>query len=105
MVGACAPATRPRAGQFAQRSAHRESSRRPAVERIPAHDGLGRRPIEDKRTLNSHLNRSTSQQLNAAFSGAASCAHFSLMPVRLGPFYVASLLAPFSFLIPNSSFL
>src|SRR5438876_7245993 len=105
MVGARAPATRPGSGQFAQRSARRKSPQRPAVERIPAHHGPGRRPIEDKRTLNSHLNRSTSQQLNAAFSGAASRGHFSLMPVRLGPFYVASLLAPFSFLIPNSSFL
>src|SRR5207247_10517318 len=46
MAGACAPATRPGSGQFAQRSAPTESPRRPALECIPAHDGLGRRSIE-----------------------------------------------------------
>jgi len=46
MAGACAPATRPGSGQFAQRSAPTESPRRPALERFPAHDGPGRRPIE-----------------------------------------------------------
>src|SRR2546423_12712186 len=46
MVGACAPATRPGSDRFAQRSAPPESLRRPALERVPAHDGPGRRPIE-----------------------------------------------------------
>src|ERR1700738_1498820 len=51
MVGARAPATRPRSGRFARRSPPGKSPQRPAVERIPAHDGFGRRPIENKQTL------------------------------------------------------
>src|SRR5436190_19427760 len=58
MVGARAPATRPRPGQFAQGSAPRKSLSRPALERIPPHYGPGRRAIEDKRTLKSHRHSS-----------------------------------------------
>src|ERR1700726_2735597 len=54
MVGACAPATRPGSGRFAQRSAPRESPRRSALERVPPHHGPRRRPTEDPHTLNSH---------------------------------------------------
>jgi len=46
MVGARTPATRSRSGRFAQRSAPNQSPRRPALERIPANDGPGWRPIE-----------------------------------------------------------
>src|SRR5260370_42503817 len=58
MVGASTPATRPRSGQFAQRSAPRKSQSRSAVERIPPHYGPGRRAIEDKQTLKSHRHSS-----------------------------------------------
>ena len=46
--------------RFAQRSVPPESLRRPALERVFAHDGPGRRSIEDKRTLNSTAWRSSS---------------------------------------------
>src|ERR1700736_325774 len=46
MAGAGTPATRPRSGQLAQRSTARECPRRSALERIFAHDGPGRRPVE-----------------------------------------------------------
>src|SRR5436853_1067086 len=46
MVGTRTPATRRRSARFARRYPATESSRRPALERIPAHHGPGRRPIE-----------------------------------------------------------
>src|SRR6267378_2637966 len=46
MVGTRTPATRRRSARFAHRYAASESSRRPALGCIFAHDGPGRRPIE-----------------------------------------------------------
>src|SRR6266568_3336827 len=46
MVGTRTPATRPRSARFAPGYATTESSRRPALGCILAHDGPGRRPIE-----------------------------------------------------------
>src|SRR3979411_2821740 len=45
-VGAAPPATRPRFGQFAERSAPDKPAGRSALERIPAQDGPGRRSAE-----------------------------------------------------------
>src|SRR6266566_4030008 len=46
MVGTRTPTTRRRSARFALRYAATESSRRPALGCIFAHDGPGRRPIE-----------------------------------------------------------
>src|SRR5207302_8808097 len=46
MVGTRTATTRRRSARFARRYAATESSRRPALECIFAHDGPGRRPIE-----------------------------------------------------------
>src|ERR1700726_499584 len=51
MVGARAPAARPRSGRFAERSSPRKPAQRLSVEPISPHHGSGRRPIEEKRTL------------------------------------------------------
>src|SRR5256884_4191237 len=68
MVGARAPATRPRSGRFAQRSAPPESPRRPALERIPAHHGPGRRPIEvSERNFFSELKRRNVYKVAVAY--------------------------------------
>src|SRR5258708_38493577 len=68
MVGACPPATRPRSGQFAQRSAPRKSLRRRALERIPAHDGPGRRPIEvSERNFFAELKRRNVYKVAVAY--------------------------------------
>src|SRR5438876_9156825 len=111
MVGARAPATRPRPGRFAQRSAPRKSPQRPALERVPAHDGSGRRSVEDKRTLNSHrYTRHFSFWLNrvslARSSSLAFGTHALPMFARCYPhsftFYVANPIAQFYFLISSS---
>src|SRR5438477_9002930 len=58
MVGARAPTTRRRSARFARRYAATESSRRPALGCIFAHDGPGRRPIEvSKRNFFAELKR------------------------------------------------
>src|SRR5256884_4300723 len=68
MVGARAPATRPRSGRFAQRSAPPESPRRPALERIPAHHGPGRRPIEvSERNFFAELKRRNVYKIGIAY--------------------------------------
>src|SRR6266567_6354588 len=46
MVGTRTPTTRRRSARFARRYAATESSRRPALGCVFAHDGAGRRPIE-----------------------------------------------------------
>src|SRR5213078_561341 len=69
MVGACAPATRPGSDRFAQRSAPPESLRRPALERVPAHDGPGRRPIEmSERNFFAELKRRNVYKVAVAYA-------------------------------------
>src|SRR3989440_6252473 len=69
MVGACAPATRPGSDRFAQRSAPPESLRRPALERVPAHDGPGRRPIEvSERNFFAELKRRNVYKVAIAYA-------------------------------------
>src|SRR5947209_15308277 len=68
MVGARTPPTRPRSGQFAQRSAPNKSLRRPALERIPAHHGPGRRPIEvSERNFFAELKRRNVYKVGIAY--------------------------------------
>src|SRR5256714_545578 len=69
MVGACAPATRPGSDRFAHRSAPPESLRRPALERVPPHDGPGRRPIEmSERNFFAELKRRNVYKVAIAYA-------------------------------------
>src|SRR6266566_2738709 len=85
------------------RSAHGEYPKGPALERVPPHDGLGRRPIEDKQTLNSHRHSSL-----VTFRSAFQYLKLVRCPYSLAPTLVTlpsmSLIpfAPFSF--PRFSF-
>src|SRR3989440_3650438 len=69
MVGARAPATRRRSARFARRYAATESSRRPALECIFAHDGPGRRPIEvSERNFFAELKRRNVYKVAVAYA-------------------------------------
>src|SRR5438132_13478471 len=69
MVGARAPATRRRSARFARRYAPTESSRRPALECIFAHDGPGRRPIAvSERNFFAELKRRNACKLAVAYA-------------------------------------
>src|SRR5205807_1578914 len=69
MVGARAPATRRRSARFARRYAPTESSRRPALECIFAHDGPGRRPIEvSERNFFAELKRRNVYKVAVAYA-------------------------------------
>src|SRR5207253_9689762 len=69
MVGARAPATRRRSARFARRYAPTESSRRPALECIFAHDGPGRRPIEvSERNFLAELKRRNVYKVAVAYA-------------------------------------
>src|SRR5438045_2856792 len=69
MVGARATATRPRSGQFAQRSAARKPPQRPALECIFAHDGPGQRSIEvSERNFFAELKRRNVYKVAVAYA-------------------------------------
>src|SRR5437763_16076434 len=69
MVGARAPTTRRRSARFARRYAATESSRRPALGCIFAHDGPGRRPIEvSERNFFAELKRRNVYKVAAAYA-------------------------------------
>src|SRR2546429_3288035 len=69
MVGARAPATRRRSARFARRYAATESSQRPALGRIFAHDGPGRRPIEvSERNFFAELKRRNVYKVAIAYA-------------------------------------
>src|SRR5207244_1347668 len=72
MVGARAPATRRRSARFARRYAATESSRRPALGCIFAHDGPGRRPIEvSERNFFAELKRRNVYKVAVAYAVVA----------------------------------
>src|SRR5437016_7250003 len=69
MVGTRASTTRRRSARFAQRSAPNKSLRRPALERIPAHHGPGRRPIEvSERNFFAELKRRNVYKVAVAYA-------------------------------------
>src|SRR5438034_10071489 len=68
MVGARTPTTRRRSARFARRYAAQESSRRPALGCIFAHDGPGRRPIEvSERNFFAELKRRNFYKVAVAY--------------------------------------
>src|SRR6184192_3960198 len=68
MVGTCTPTTRRRFARFARRYAATESSRRPALGCILAHDGPGRRPIEvSERNFFAELKRRNVHKVAVAY--------------------------------------
>src|SRR5438034_7097651 len=69
MVGTRTPATRRRSARFARRYAATESSRRPALEYVFAHDGPGRRPIEvSERNFFAELKRRNVYKVAIAYA-------------------------------------
>src|SRR6266567_5319944 len=69
MVGTRTPATRRRSAWFARRYAATESSRRPALGCIFAHDGPGRRPIEmSERNFLAELKRRNVYKVAVAYA-------------------------------------
>src|SRR5437899_5016843 len=69
MVGTRTPAERRRSARFARRYAATESSRRPALECIFAHDGPGRRPIEvSERNFFAELKRRNVYKVAVAYA-------------------------------------
>src|SRR5437899_5655179 len=69
MVGTRTPATRRRSARFARRYAATESSRRPALECVFAHDGPGRRPIEvSERNFFAELKRRNVYKVAVAYA-------------------------------------
>src|SRR5213076_2439782 len=69
MVGTRTPATRRRSARFARRYAAQESSRRPALGCIFAHDGPGRRPIEvSERNFFAELKRRNVYKVAVAYA-------------------------------------
>src|SRR5881398_477922 len=69
MVGTCTPTTRRRSARFAHRYAATESSRRPALGCILAHDGPGRRPIEvSERNFFAELKRRNVYKVAVAYA-------------------------------------
>src|SRR5204862_4653770 len=69
MVGTRTPATRRRSARFARRYAAQESSRRPALGCILAHDGPGRRPIEvSERNFFAELKRRNVYKVAIAYA-------------------------------------
>src|SRR5438874_7506068 len=69
MVGTRTPTTRRRFARFARRYAATESSRRPALECIFAHDGPGRRPIEvSERNFFAELKRRNVYKVAVAYA-------------------------------------
>src|SRR5438270_12068841 len=69
MVGARAAATRPRSGQFAQRSAARKPPQGSALGCILAQDGPGRRPIEvSERNFFAELKRRNVYKVAVAYA-------------------------------------
>src|SRR5256712_3521439 len=69
MVGTRTPATRRRSARFARRYAATESSRRPALGCIFAHDGPGRRPIEmSERNFLAELKRRNVYKVAVAYA-------------------------------------
>src|SRR5438046_1779316 len=69
MVGARAPTTRRRSPRFARRYAATESSQRPALGCIFAHDGPGRRPIEvSERNFFAELKRRNVYKVAVAYA-------------------------------------
>src|SRR5438045_3998138 len=72
MVGARTPTTRRRSARFARRYAATESSRRPALGCILAHDGPGRRPIEvSERNFFAELKRRNVYKVAVAYAVVA----------------------------------
>src|SRR5438270_11091930 len=71
MAGTRAPPTRRRSSGFARRYAATESSQRPALECIFAHDGPGRRPIEvSERNFFAELKRRNVYKVAVAYAVA-----------------------------------
>src|SRR5213076_2762310 len=69
MVGARTPTTRRRSARFARRYAAQESSRRPALGCILAHDGPGRRPVEvSERNFFAELKRRNVYKVAVAYA-------------------------------------
>src|SRR5437660_12037861 len=69
MVGARTPTTRRRPARFARRYAAQESSRRPALGCIFAHDGPGRRPVEvSERNFFAELKRRNVYKVAVAYA-------------------------------------
>src|SRR5436189_3266029 len=69
MVGTRTPTTRRRSARFARRYAATESSRRPALGCIFAHDGPGRRPIEvSERNFFAELKRRNVYKVVVAYA-------------------------------------
>src|SRR2546423_1663277 len=69
MAGTRAPATRRRSARFARRYPASESSRRPALGCIFAHDGPGRRPIEvSERNFFAELKRRNVYKVAVAYA-------------------------------------
>src|SRR5256714_3616215 len=69
MAGTRAPATRRRSARFARRHAAIESSRRPALGCIFAHDGPGRRPVEvSERNFFAELKRRNVYKVAVAYA-------------------------------------
>src|SRR3989440_11990279 len=69
MVGARTPTTRRRSARFARRYAAQESSRRPALGCIFAHDGPGRRPVEvSERNFFAELKRRNVYKVAVAYA-------------------------------------
>src|SRR6266487_5566034 len=72
MVGMRTPTTRRRSARFARRYAAQESSRRPALGCIFAHDGPGRRSIEvSERNFFAELKRRNVYKVVAAYAVVA----------------------------------
>src|SRR5437899_12437855 len=69
MVGTRTPTTRRRSARFARRYAATESSRRPALGCIFAHDGPGRRPVEvSERNFFAELKRRNVYKVAVAYA-------------------------------------
>src|SRR2546423_14773249 len=69
MAGTRAPATRRRSARFARRYPASESSRRPALGCIFAHDGPGRRPVEvSERNFFAELKRRNVYKVAVAYA-------------------------------------
>src|SRR6266480_2681490 len=69
MVGTRTPTTRRRSARFAHRYAATESSRRPALGCIFAHDGPGRRPVEvSERNFFAELKRRNVYKVAVAYA-------------------------------------
>src|SRR6266496_2857445 len=72
MVGTRTPTTRRRSARFARRYAATESSRRPALGCVFAHDGAGRRPIEvSDRNFFAELKRRNVYKVAVAYAVVA----------------------------------